>query len=266
MEPRLGQTLERCPLRSLRRRLASVDPDMAYQSLYRKYRPQRFAEVVGQAARHRGSPKHGSRRARRPRLPLLRAARHRQDDDRAPARQGAQLHGPRAPTATRAACATTASASPTGGSSTSSSSTPRPTTASTPCATSPRACTSGSVPTSTRQGVPDRRGAHAEQRRVERAAEDARGTAGARGVRARDDRRRRRCCRRSGHAPSTSTSRCYSLDEILGHLASGRRAGRRSRPSRRRSRSSPAPRPARCATRCRCSTRRSRTARSTSTR
>ena len=57
----------------------------------------------------------------------------------------------------------------------------------------------------------------------------------------------------------------YSVDELQTHLANvGRRKGWRRRP--RRSRSWPAPAPVRCATPCRCSTRRSRTEHSTSSR
>ena len=58
----------------------------------------------------------------------------------------------------------------------------------------------------------------------------------------------------------------YTVDEILGHLVDVARQGRRGRVDPTRSRSSLGPPRGRCATRCRCSTRRSRTARSTSSR
>ena len=123
---------------------------VASQSLYRKYRPQRFGELVGQQhviTALRNAIREGPRR---PRVPLLRPARHREDVDRArcsPRRSTASIS---APTANRAASARTASRSPRARSSTSPSSTRRRTTASTTSATSCRASTSAS---------PDRRSA-----------------------------------------------------------------------------------------------------------
>ena len=97
---------------------------VAYQSLYRKYRPNGSPIWSASARDHRVAQRR-PRRSCRARLPLLRAARHRQDHHRAHPRQGDELHQPRQPTATRAARARAASRSPTARRSTSSRSTPR---------------------------------------------------------------------------------------------------------------------------------------------
>ena len=83
---------------------------MAYQSLYRKYRPQRFAELVGQD--HVTTALRNAVRDGRVGHAYLFSgpAWHGQDHDRPPPRQGAELHRTAAPTAIRAACARTASA------------------------------------------------------------------------------------------------------------------------------------------------------------
>ena len=119
---------------------------MAYQSLYRKYRPQRFTELVGQT-HVTAAVRNAVRDGRVGHAYLFSGPRGTgKTTMRAHPGQGAQLHRPKSPTATRAACARTASGSPTVASSICSSSTPRRTTASTPSATSPRACTSVSAP------------------------------------------------------------------------------------------------------------------------
>ncbi len=61
-------------------------------------------------ARRRCAAIVGARRTRRARVPLLRTARDREDDDRADPREGAQLHVDSATTATRAVSARTACA------------------------------------------------------------------------------------------------------------------------------------------------------------
>ena len=65
---------------------------VAYQSLYRKYRPQRFAELVGQDHVSTALQQRRARRPGRARLPLLRSAGHGQDHHRPAAGQGAELH------------------------------------------------------------------------------------------------------------------------------------------------------------------------------
>ena len=67
---------------------------VAYQVIARKYRPQRFADVVGQehvtqTLANLDFPKNGSRA----RVSFLRAARHGQDDDRADFCEVLELHG-----------------------------------------------------------------------------------------------------------------------------------------------------------------------------
>ena len=64
---------------------------MAYQSLYRRYRPQRFGEVRGQDHVVTRAAQRRARGPGRPRLPVQRAPRHGQDLDRPHPRQGAQL-------------------------------------------------------------------------------------------------------------------------------------------------------------------------------
>ena len=122
-----------------------------YQSLYRKYRPQRFGELVGQE--HVTTALRNAVREERVGHAYLFSgpAGHGQDDHGAHPRQGAQLPRTSVPTASPAACARTASPSPRAGSSTSSSSTPRRTTASTTSATSPIACSLGLGATSRRK-------------------------------------------------------------------------------------------------------------------
>ena len=179
---------------------------MSFQALYRKYRPQRFGELVGPGPRHHGAAQRGPRRPRRARVPLLRPARERQDHDRAHPRQGAQL--PRARGGRRAVrrSARTASRSRRARSPTSSRWTPRRTAASTTIRDLVARVSLGLGATSKRKVYLARRGAHAHPGRVEHVAQDARGAARPRRVRARDHRARRRCSRRSGRARSTSSS------------------------------------------------------------
>ena len=108
---------------------------VAYQSLYRKYRPQRFAELVGQD--HVTTALRNAVRDGRvgPRLPLLRPAGHRQDHHRPPPRQGAELHEPGRRRRAVRRVRELRRRSPTARSSTSSRSTPRRTAASTRSAT-----------------------------------------------------------------------------------------------------------------------------------
>ena len=145
---------------------------MAYQSLYRRYRPQRFAEVRGQEHLVAGPAERRPRRPGRPRLPVQRAPGHGQDLDGPHPGQGPQLRRTRS-TASRAACATRAWPSSRHVASTSTSSTPPRTTASRPSATSSTKAALGTP--GPHQGVHPRRGPHALDGGVERAAEDARG-------------------------------------------------------------------------------------------
>ena len=177
---------------------------MAYQSLYRRYRPRRFAEVRGQdhvvtalrnavredrvghaylfsgpAARARRRPRASSPRCStaRPRSTASRdlvcesclVDRGRDELRRARARRRVEQQGRRHPRPHRAGRARHAGA---------------------------------------HEGVHPRRGPHAVDRGVERAAEDARGAAARCRVRAGDHRSRRRCSRRSAAARSTSSSTC----------------------------------------------------------
>ncbi len=108
---------------------------MAYQSLYRRYRPRRFGELRGQEHVVTRPAQRRARGPRRPRLPLQRAPRHGQDVGGPHPGQGPQL---RAPGRRRAVPASASRASPSrpAPASTSTSSTPPRTTASTPSATS----------------------------------------------------------------------------------------------------------------------------------
>ena len=65
-----------------------------HQALYRRWRAQTFAEIVGQDGRRRDAPQRRPIRPRRARDPLRRPARHGQDVARPDPRQGAQLHEP----------------------------------------------------------------------------------------------------------------------------------------------------------------------------
>ena len=114
------------------------------------------------------------------------------------------------------------------------------------------------------QGVHHRRGAHALGGGVEHAAEDARGAARARRVRARHHRPA------EGAADDPLAHAALRVHAALARASSSATSptsspGKASRPTPRRSTSSPAGPAARRATRCRCSTRRSRSAAASST-
>ena len=228
---------------------------MAYQALYRKYRPQRFAELVGQdhvttpCATPCGTDRVGhaylfsgprgtgktttarilakalnctnlgdGRRAVR-RVRALHVDRRRDVPRPLRDRRGVEAQGRRRPRPARAA-----------------------------------------RPQGLRRAahrLHPRRGAHADQGVGEHAAEEPRGAARARGVRARRRRTPRRCCRPSGRGPSTTSSRCSRPRSCSAHLADilgrGRRRVRPRGPRddrHRRGRVGPR-------RRCRCSTRRS---------
>ncbi len=68
------------------------DSPQPYRVLARKYRPQSFAELIGQEAMVQTLGQCDRARPARPRLPAHRRARRRQDLDRAADRQGAELH------------------------------------------------------------------------------------------------------------------------------------------------------------------------------
>ena len=226
-------------------------PPMAYQSLYRRYRPQRFGEVRGQDHVVTALRNAVARGPGRPRLPVQRPAGHGQDLDRPHPRQGRSTARTRS-TASRAACASRASPiEARHRRSTSTSSTPRRTTASTPSATSSSKAALG-TPGRT-QGVHPRRGPHALDGGVERAAEDARGAAGARRVRARHH-RPAEGVRHDRRGVSRSTSTCSPpTSSPYVRFVVDRRGARRQR--RARSRRCCVRPPARPATRCPLSTR-----------
>ena len=69
------------------------------------------------------------------------------------------------------------------------------------------------------QGLHHRRGPHALGGGVEHAAEDARGAARRTSCSCSRPPTRTRCCRRSGRARSTSSSRCSRAEQLIGHLA-----------------------------------------------
>ena len=147
--------------------------------------PRRFARDQGPGPRRAGAARRGRQRPRGPGLPVLRAARHGQDHVGAHPRQGAQLRAPgrrRAVLRVRVVPRGRARARAT----TCTSSTPPATTASTRCATSSRRPSLGTPGPA--QGVHPRRGPHAVQAGRGGAAEDARGAAAARRVRARHHR------------------------------------------------------------------------------
>ena len=80
-------------------RILKCPAAMSYTVLARKYRSADFDEVIGQEPR-RADAQEGDRvRPHRPRLPLLRHPRHRQDLDRPHPRQGPQLRESDGPTA-----------------------------------------------------------------------------------------------------------------------------------------------------------------------
>ena len=97
------------------------------------------------------------------------------------------------------------------------------------------------------------------RRGVEHAAEDARGAARRTSCSCSRPRTPRRCCRRSGRAPSTSSSRCSPSSRSAGSSPTSATRGRRGR-ARGAGGHRPRRPAARRATRSRCSTRRSPTA------
>ena len=225
---------------------------MSYLVLARKYRPQTFDDIVGQEHVTR-TLRTRSRQGRvAPRVPLHAApaasARppRRASWPRPLVREGA--HARR-----RATCATPAARSP-------------PAPAST-CRRSTRASNNGvdnirelrdahPLRAGARQeeGLHPRRSAHALGGRVQRAAQDARGAAAARGVHLRDD----RSAQAAGDDPVARAALRLQAGAAAAHRrAPGARSSttRRSRTTRRRCRWSRASRAARCATRCRCSIR-----------
>ena len=125
-------------------------------------------------------------RPRGPRVPVHGRARRRQDHRRAHPRQGAQLRA-RARRRRRATSARTAGRSPPGAGRRAWRSTAPPTPASTTCARSSRTCAT-SPRQEPLQDLHHRRGPHALEQRLQRAAEDARGAAAARQVHLRHDR------------------------------------------------------------------------------
>ena len=213
---------------------------MAHTSLYRKYRPQTFDDVVGQSAHHAHAAQRGRRRHRRARVPVHRSARHRQDHDRAHPRQGARLReGPDAasPTARASSCVEIAegrhpdvyeldAASRTG-------------------VDNVREEIIGRVQLRADarplQGLHHRRGPHAVDRGVQRAAQDARGAAVARASSCCARRTRTRCPRPSSPAASASTSAASASTTSSSACASSRDA-ERHRGARRRAHAHRAPR------------------------
>ncbi len=191
---------------------------MAYQSLYRKYRPQRFARAGRPGARDHRVAQRRARRPGRPRVPVQRTAGHGEDHHRAHPRQGAQLPEPRR----RRRAVRRLRPLPVGGrrapSSTSSSSTPRRTAASSDTRELLERIAFRSATGGKKVYILDE--VHMlTDAASEHAAEEPGGAARPRGVRARDHRTRSRCSRRSGRAPSTSSSRCYSTEQLTDHLA-----------------------------------------------
>ena len=228
---------------------------MSYEVTATRKRPQTFAELVGQefvAATLTSSIRQGAHRAR---LPLRRAAR-------ASARPRWRASSPRPSTARRA----------------------RPTrpAASAPAAARSRAAPSldvieidGASNTSVNdvreirdevlfapqqrpvQGLHHRRGAHALQQRLQRAAEDHRGAAPVRRVHLRHHRGAQGPRHHPLALPAVQLpAHLHRGDQ--GEAARGRRASWACRPRTRRSSGSRRRRPARCATPTRCSTRWSR--------
>ena len=187
--PRLTRTGARRSARVSRRRQSGLtrdNPRMSYQVLARKWRPKTFAELVRAGARRHRARQRAVARAPAPRVPADRHARRRQDDDRAHPRQEPQLphDGVTAtPCGVCAACIDIDAgrfvdlleldaASNTG-------------------IDNMREILDNAryAPTvGPLQGLPDRRSAHAVEGGVQLDAEDARGAARARQVRARDDR------------------------------------------------------------------------------
>ena len=222
------------------------------------------AELVGQDHVHRAA----QRRARRPgraRLPVLGPAGHGQDHDRPAARQGAELHESRRRRRSRAACARAASPSPTARSLD---------VFEVDAASNSRVdemrdllervayLSAGGA----QEGVHPRRGAHAQRAAREAALLKTLEEPPEHVVfvlATTDPLKVAPTIRsRTQHYEFT----LYTLDELVGAPRRRVRARKASRPIPKRWRSSPAPAPGRCATRSRCSTRPSRTARSTSSR
>ena len=154
--------------------------------------------------RRRGAAQRRAQRVRGPRLPVLGPPRHRQDLHGAHPGQGAQL---REPPERRAVLRVHAVRRHGGRPQL------RPVRARRRLQQRrrrrprPDRAHGGRLPRS-HQGVHPRRGPHALAGCVQRPAEDARGAARPRAVRAGHDRSRRRCCRPSAAAPSTSSSSC----------------------------------------------------------
>ena len=231
---------------------------MASQALYRKWRSQEFETVIGSGACDPDPAQRAARRAHVARLPVHRAARHRQDQHRPHPGEGDQLprtrtrrkrpvqrvrdlrrdhRGPPArPDRDRRGLE------------------PRHRRDPRPAREDRLSAQRGAL-----QGLHHRRSPHADEGGVQRAAEDARRAAAARDVRPGDDRAgpgardgalalpavRLPPHRHRRHRRSTWPTWC------------GARAGR---PSRRRWRRSPGAAPAACATRSACSTSCCRTA------
>ena len=214
-------------------------------------------------ARHQRPPQRRPRRPGRSCLPLLRAARHRQDDDGADPGQGPQLYEPRrrrralrrvrqlpgdrrghlhGPPRDRRRLEPRRRRRP------------RP----------PPEGRDGPRREHPPQGLHPRRSPHALDRSREHAAEDARGAARARRVRARDHQPRERPADDPFAHPALRVHAPVDASSSAPTSPTSARA-RASRPAPRRWRSSPGPARVRSATRCRSSTRLSRTARASST-
>ena len=155
-------------------------------------------------ARHAHAGERVRERPRAPRVPVLRSARLRQDHARAHRRQGAQLRaGPPTARAVRhvQACTSIGNGSAVDYQEMDGALEPRH-------RRDPRAHRGGALPARgpAQEGLRHRRSPHAHDRGVQRPAEDARGAAAARHVRARDDRAAQAARTRSCRAASATTS------------------------------------------------------------
>ena len=200
---RLVSLVPRTPPRAQGRRGGPGTHMSTYLVLARKYRPQPFDEMSGQEHVVRTLSNALKTGQRRPRLPVHRPARRRQDDHRAPPREGAQLREGADRRAVRRLHAVRRDRRGARGRRRRDRrrleqrrrQRPRH-----------REAVKYRPARDRLQGLHRRRGPHALAGRVQRAAEDARGAAAAREVHLRDDRRRTSCRTRSSRAASATTS------------------------------------------------------------
>ena len=224
------------------------------QSLYRKYRPQTFdeEELVGQEHVVRTLRNAHRARSRRPRLPLLRSARHRQDDDGPTARQSGQLprsrSGRKRPCNVCANCRAIATGAHDRRDRDRRRQQPRH-------RRHPRPARAGQVRAdpAPHQVLHHRRGAPDHRRRGQRLSQDAGRAAGAHQVRARHDRSRRTAADDRLPLPAVRLSphRRRGDGRPPAHCRRVRRSCRSTTTRCRRSLATP---PAACATRSACST------------